>query len=1197
MIRTMIGRRPTQYFILLILSLILSGCWDFNNPADPRADNYQGFREERPDDAVGFALLYDGNGQSSGTVPVDPTLYQQGDTAIVLGRGTISRVNSSFGGWNTANDGSGTHFNPGDLLSMPAADQTLYTEWGAATTYTVTYNGNLPDSGTVPVDDFYYIAGETATLPPNSGGLTKAGFTFTGWNTQSDGLGIHYNPGDTPAITANLLLYAEWTALPTYTVTYDAHGGINPPAPSGGHLDGASVSVAGPGAMTNAGFSFLEWNTASDGSGTSYDPGDSLIIPAMDVTLWAQWTALPTYSVSYNANGGVNPPVDGASYLDGDPVTVSGPAGMSNSGFGFVEWNTLPGGGGTSYNPADIFNIAGVNVTLYAIWDPVYSVSYFGNGEDGGAPPTDGNAYFDGEPVTVLGNTGGLTKSGHSFNGWNTLPGGGGTSYIASDVFNIAGADVDLHAQWTALPTFTLSYDANGGVGAPAPSGGHLSGANITVNDGTGLSRAGFQFKEWNTAADGSGMSYAALSTYTIFADDTLYAMWDELFTITYLANGGDGGSAPSDANNYIIGDTPNVLANSGGLFKTGHTFDRWNTNSAGTGTDYLFGAPITVTGDINLYAKYVPISFTLTYDANGATSGTVPTGPTSHDYNSLVTVLDNTGGLVNPGLAFNGWNTAADGSGTGYTATDTFNMPAANITLYAQWIPVFAGGDGSPGTPYLIDNPAGLDAMRNNLTAYYEMISDINLDVFPWNTGSGWEPIGSSTNQFEGSFNGNGYTISNLMINRTSTGVGFFSYIENATISNVRLENVDITNGNNNTGGLAGAQQTAASTVTNCYVTGTITSSGYNNGGLVGYSANGDYYRCYADVDVSSGDSAGGLVGFLASGSVTDSYAIGTVSGGDQVGGLVGRSNGSVATSYAAVKVSGTANLGGLVGLNAGIVNSSYYDVATSGMSDTGKGNPLLHESMTQQTQFAGLDFATVWQIDEGISFPYLQWQGALNIPTPQYLLASRWDFNAGSELYDETGRGNDLTVDGGSPTFGNLITHRYLQFSGDGDRLAVITSPELDTVMDGQSVSFWIFDNLGFEQGTFVSRYTSTNQRVWGIGPQLAGQINVMDNAGYVGGGVFSLHGSFNAGSWNHVVVVYDLVAAETRMYVNNGPPTIRAALDTTFFNQPGTVYLGDTPAGTSAGSASVGPEIADIRIFNYALTSYEVDAIYNE
>lgn len=79
------------------------------------------------------------------------------------------------------------------------------------------------------------------------------------------------------------------------------------------------------------------------------------------------------------------------------------------------------------------------------------------------------------------------------------------------------------------------------------------------------------------------------------------------------------------------------------------------------------------------------PITYTVTYDGNGSTSGDVPTDDNEYESGNTVTVLGNTGNLAIEHHTFTGWNTVATGTGTSYVAGNTFNI-TANTTLYAQW-------------------------------------------------------------------------------------------------------------------------------------------------------------------------------------------------------------------------------------------------------------------------------------------------------------------------------------------------------------------------------------------------------------------------------------------------------------------------------------------------------------------------------
>lgn len=77
-------------------------------------------------------------------------------------------------------------------------------------------------------------------------------------------------------------------------------------------------------------------------------------------------------------------------------------------------------------------------------------------------------------------------------------------------------------------------------------------------------------------------------------------------------------------------------------------------------------------------------------YNANGATTGSVPVDNLKYEKDTTVTVLDNAGALEKEDYQFTGWNTAADGSGTSYSVGDTFSMNDSDVTLYAQWQPLY---------------------------------------------------------------------------------------------------------------------------------------------------------------------------------------------------------------------------------------------------------------------------------------------------------------------------------------------------------------------------------------------------------------------------------------------------------------------------------------------------------------------------
>jgi uncharacterized repeat protein (TIGR02543 family) len=400
--------------------------------------------------------------------------------------------------------------------------------------------------------------------------------------------------------SSNVTLYAQWTSLPTFSVSYLGNGSTNgsPPSDANAYLQGATVTVLGnTGSLAKTGYSFSGWNTQAGGGGTSYNAAATFAMGSSNVTLYAQWTVLPTYTVSYLGNGSTSgsPPSDANAYLQGATVTVLGNLGsLARTGYSFSGWNTQAGGGGTSYNAAATFAMGSANVTLYAQWTvlPTYSVSYSGNGSTSGSPPSDANAYLQGATVTVLGNLGSLARTGYSFSGWNTQAGGGGTSYNATATFAMGSANVTLYAQWTSLPTFSVSYDGNGSTSGSPPSdaNAYLQGATVTVLGNTGsLAKTGYSFSGWNTQAGGGGTSYNAAATFAMGgANVTLYAQWLSTASLTISLNNPSDSSATLQDEGTNLTFTP-TLSRGDGMFMTvtvsdsSYTTYLWTVSGNGT--------------------------------------------------------------------------------------------------------------------------------------------------------------------------------------------------------------------------------------------------------------------------------------------------------------------------------------------------------------------------------------------------------------------------------------------------------------------------------------------------------------------------------------------------------------------------------------------------------------------------------------
>ena len=154
------------------------------------------------------------------------------------------------------------------------------------------------------------------------------------------------------------------------------------------------------------------------------------------------------------------------------------------------------------------------------------TMAYNGNGSTGGTAPLDGTTpYTSSSTVSVVGNTGALTKTGSVFAGWNTKANGTGTSYAAGDSFTIT-APVMLFAQWTSTSSQTISYQSNGGSGSISSQTGS-TGSSITLSSGLSFTRTGYTLSRWDTSAAGTGTSYSLGQSITIPAGGlTLWAVW-----------------------------------------------------------------------------------------------------------------------------------------------------------------------------------------------------------------------------------------------------------------------------------------------------------------------------------------------------------------------------------------------------------------------------------------------------------------------------------------------------------------------------------------------------------------------------------------------------------------------------------------------------------------------------------------------
>ena len=295
-------------------------------------------------------------------------------------------------------------------------------------------------------------------------------------------------------------------------------------------------------------------------------------------------------------------------------------------------------------------------------------------------------------------------------------------------------------------------------------------------------------------------------------------------------------------------------------------------------------------------------------------------------------------------------------------------------------------------------------------LDGHYVLTRNIDATATAsWLGGAGFAPIGHGIGPFTGVFDGKGYEIRGLVVNRPLLDkVGLFSAVGiGGHVRNLGLVNAAVT-GKNQAAPLAG---TNAGSISFCYASGSASSLDLWSGGLVAVNASGgEILSCYADVTVSGKYYLGGLVGdnegtvrtSFATGSVTgtgtagglagyqdgiieDCYARGAVTAGDSLGSLTGENAFASVTTrcYGTGLVSGNNDVGGLVGLRflGSATSASYWDMETTGQSASADGEGRSTDQMTYPyapNVFAGWNFNWVWAMDTdrkaNDGYPYLR-------------------------------------------------------------------------------------------------------------------------------------------------------------------------------------------------------------------------------
>ena len=432
---------------------------------------------------------------TSYTVTCKPNYTGASDQALSATRTT----SSTFSKWNTAANGSGVTYASGGQYTVNAS-ATLYAQWSGTTTTAA------------------------VTLPT----LSRTGYTFNGWYDAASGGNKIGNGGASYTPTGNKTLYAHWTAA-TYTIKYNANGGTGAPASQtktyGVNLtlqsgtptrsnatatytvtfnaNEGSVGTSSLDATKTTTYTFSKWNTASDGSGTNYNPGGTYSANEAS-TLYAQWT----------------------SSTSTDAITLPTP---TRTGYTFSGWYTAASGGTRKGGAGDSYTPTG-NITLYAQWTIItYTITYnkgtYGTGTNTTATKTYGVALTLKDAI--------FTRTGYTQKGWSTAAAGTSKAYNLKASYTANSAKT-LYPYWEAN-TYAVTYNANGGSGAPS-SQTKTYGVSLTLRTGV-PTRSGYNFLGWATSSTGA-VAYQPGDSYTTNAALALYAVWAAATSTVSAPNG-----------------------------------------------------------------------------------------------------------------------------------------------------------------------------------------------------------------------------------------------------------------------------------------------------------------------------------------------------------------------------------------------------------------------------------------------------------------------------------------------------------------------------------------------------------------------------------------------------------------------------------------------------------------------------------
>ena len=478
---------------------------------------------------------------------------------------------------------------------------------------------------------------------------TKKGYIFKGWYKDSE-----FKKEITSiskGTTGNKKLYAKWKAV-RYVIQFDKNGGTGTMKNSPTLKYSTSYTLPKV-KFTRKGYSFVGWNTKKDGTGTSFD--NKAVVKKLTtknnktVILYARWSKIK-YDINYYLDGGTNNELNPSYYKITDTIVLSNP---TKDGYNFKGWykdsefktksNTIEKGS------------TGVK-DFYAKWEKkILNITYELNG---GVNNNDNINTFTIEDEVALYEP---TRDFYTFDGW----------YIEEELENRiekieigTSSDIVLYAKWIPV-NYNIVYHLNGGINNEQNVSTYTIEDEITFYEPT---KEGYSFYGWysENTFENEVTKINKGSTGVV----ELYAKWgDKRYSITYELDGGTNNS--NNVNIYTVKDSVEFYDPT----KKGYTFDGWYSEEGFE--NKIEGIEEGTTGDITLYAKWIPVNYNIVYHLNGGINN--EQNVSTYTIEDEITFYEPT----KEGYSFYGWyseNTFEN------EVTKINKGSTGDVTLYAKW-------------------------------------------------------------------------------------------------------------------------------------------------------------------------------------------------------------------------------------------------------------------------------------------------------------------------------------------------------------------------------------------------------------------------------------------------------------------------------------------------------------------------------